>query len=108
MFPSWRIPAGIYVTINIDSKRRWKSAIEGDPVIISPPVCGVRPSLALKASLVHACDNQDDALFGSIVDCKIARDTDAGHARLAKYVSRKLKRVSRINNILLHFQSVLD
>ncbi|KAG1788963.1 CHAT domain-containing protein [Suillus plorans] len=25
--PSWRIPAGIYVFINVDSRRRWKSAI---------------------------------------------------------------------------------
>ncbi|KAG1897262.1 CHAT domain-containing protein [Suillus fuscotomentosus] len=25
--PSWRIPAGIYVSINVDSRRRWKSAI---------------------------------------------------------------------------------
>jgi hypothetical protein len=25
--PSWRVPAGIYVPINVESKRRWKSAI---------------------------------------------------------------------------------
>jgi hypothetical protein len=25
--PSWREPAGIYVSINVDSQRRWKSAI---------------------------------------------------------------------------------
>ncbi|KAG2335548.1 hypothetical protein BDR05DRAFT_971623 [Suillus weaverae] len=25
--PSGRIPAGIYVSINVDSRRRWKSAI---------------------------------------------------------------------------------
>lgn len=25
--PSWRIPAGIYVSINLDSRRHWKSAI---------------------------------------------------------------------------------
>ncbi|KAG2122482.1 hypothetical protein DEU56DRAFT_984058 [Suillus clintonianus] len=25
--PSWRMPAGIYVSINVDSRRRWKSAI---------------------------------------------------------------------------------
>ncbi|KAG2143666.1 hypothetical protein DEU56DRAFT_245200 [Suillus clintonianus] len=24
--PSWRMPAGIYVSINFDSRRRWKSA----------------------------------------------------------------------------------
>jgi hypothetical protein len=26
-FPSERIPAGVYVSINVDSHRRWKSAI---------------------------------------------------------------------------------
>ncbi|KAG2335373.1 hypothetical protein BDR05DRAFT_1006879 [Suillus weaverae] len=25
--PPWRIPAGIYISINVDSWRRWKSAI---------------------------------------------------------------------------------
>ncbi|KAG1758757.1 hypothetical protein EDD22DRAFT_972023 [Suillus occidentalis] len=25
--PSWRMPAGIYVSINIGSQKRWKSAI---------------------------------------------------------------------------------
>jgi hypothetical protein len=27
-----------------------------------PPVCGVHPSLTLKATVVQACDNQDGAL----------------------------------------------
>jgi hypothetical protein len=26
--PSWRIPAGIHVSINVDSRRRWKSALK--------------------------------------------------------------------------------
>ncbi|KAG2339330.1 hypothetical protein BDR05DRAFT_1003439 [Suillus weaverae] len=47
------------------------------------PVRGVHPSLILKVAVVHACD---DALSDSLVDCEIALDTDAGHARLAKYV----------------------
>ncbi|KAG2343054.1 hypothetical protein BDR05DRAFT_990020 [Suillus weaverae] len=44
--PSWRIPAGIYISINVDSRRRWKSAISvlsfeesaawGDTVTLSP------------------------------------------------------------------------
>ncbi|KAG1800233.1 uncharacterized protein HD556DRAFT_1439093 [Suillus plorans] len=29
-----------------------------------PPVRGVHPSIELKAAIVHACDDQDDALFG--------------------------------------------
>lgn len=28
-----------------------------------PPVRGVHPSLTLKAAVVHACDDQDGALF---------------------------------------------
>ncbi|KAG2337140.1 hypothetical protein BDR05DRAFT_1063392 [Suillus weaverae] len=55
-----------------------------EPFDISfPPVRGVHPSLTLKVAVVHACD---DALSDSLVDCEIALDTDAGHARLAKYV----------------------
>ncbi|KAG2040978.1 CHAT domain-containing protein [Suillus americanus] len=50
-----------------------------------PPMRGVHPSLTLKVAIVHACDNQNGALSGSPVEPKIARDTDAGHAHLAKY-----------------------
>ncbi|KAG1848644.1 hypothetical protein C8R48DRAFT_813337, partial [Suillus tomentosus] len=111
---SCRIPAGIYISINVDSRRLWKSAIgvgyyhsvksshsspalsveisapfelgrmlgggevigelqilwdelldHGDEPfdIPFPPVFGVKPSLKLKAAIVHACDDQDDALF---------------------------------------------
>ncbi|KAG1897213.1 CHAT domain-containing protein [Suillus fuscotomentosus] len=163
--PSWRIPAGIYISVNVDSRRRWKSAISfvssdesvvwGNSVTLSshssptlsveiraslelgrmlgsgevvgrlrmpwnellshrhepfdislPPVRGVHPSLKLKATIVHACNYQDDALFDSLVDCKIARDTDAGHAQFVKYVRRKT--VSHLKRAVEHFQSVLD
>ncbi|KAG1764683.1 hypothetical protein EV702DRAFT_1283237 [Suillus placidus] len=57
-----------------------------------PPVRDVHPSLMLKAVVVHVCDDQDSALSDSLVDCKIARDTDAGHAQYA----------------VEHFQLVLD
>ncbi|KAG1721715.1 CHAT domain-containing protein [Suillus lakei] len=78
-----------------------------EPFDISfPPVRGVHPSLMLKAAVVHACDNQDDALLDSIVDCKIAQDTDAGHVRFAKYVRRK--RASHLNSAVKHFQLALD
>ncbi|KAG2122474.1 CHAT domain-containing protein [Suillus clintonianus] len=163
--PSLRMPAGIYVSINVDSRRRWKSAISvlsfdesvvwGDTMTLSshespalsveirasyevdrtlgngevigklqtswnelldhgdepfelsfPPVLGVTPSLTLKAAVVHACDNQDSALFDSLVDCEIARETDAGHARYAEYMTTKA--VSHLNDALQHFQLVLD
>ncbi|KAG1824271.1 CHAT domain-containing protein [Suillus variegatus] len=163
--PSKRIPAGIYISINVDSRRRWKSAISvsssdqsvlwrnsvtlsshsspalsveimasfelgrslgggevigelqmawdevldhGDePFDISfPPVCGDHPSLELKAAIVHSCDDQDDALIDSVVDCEIARDTDAGHAQLAAYVTSET--VSHLNDAVDHFQLVLD
>ncbi|KAG1788928.1 CHAT domain-containing protein [Suillus plorans] len=163
--PSWRIPAGIYISINVDSRRRWKSAISvlssdesvawGNTVILSshsspelsveirasyelgrmlgggeviaglqmswdelldhgnepfdlsfPPVRGVHPSLKLKAAIVHACDDQDDALFDSLADCEITRDTDAGHAQFAKYVISET--VSHLNDAVKHFELVLD
>ncbi|KAG1735373.1 CHAT domain-containing protein [Suillus occidentalis] len=71
-----------------------------------PSVHGVYPSLTLKAAVVHACDIQDGALPDSLVACKLVRDTDAGHARLAKYVVHE--RVFHLTAALQHFQSVLD
>ncbi|KAG2111741.1 hypothetical protein DEU56DRAFT_919971 [Suillus clintonianus] len=71
-----------------------------------PPIRGVTPSLTLKAAVVHACDNKDNALFDSLVDCEIARETDAGHARYAEYVTSKT--VSHLNDALQRFQSVMD
>ncbi|KAG1824270.1 CHAT domain-containing protein [Suillus variegatus] len=163
--PSWRIPAGIYVSINVDSRRRWKSAIGvlssdesvvwGNSVTLSShslpvlsveirasfelgrtlgggevigelqmlwdelldhgdepfdlsfsSVRGVHPSIKLKAAIVHACDNQDDALFDSLIDCEIARDTDAGHTQFAAYMTSE--NVSHLINAVEHFQLVLD
>ncbi|KAG1830683.1 CHAT domain-containing protein [Suillus subalutaceus] len=71
-----------------------------------PPARGVHPSLTLKVAIVHACDDQNGALSDSLVDCEITRGTDAGHARLAKYVTRK--RVSHLNHAVQYFQLVLD
>ncbi|KAG1788986.1 CHAT domain-containing protein [Suillus plorans] len=163
--PSERIPAGIYVFINVNSRRRWKSAISvlssdesvawRDTVTLSsnvspalsveirashelgrmlgggevigklqmswdelldhgdhpfdlsfPPVRGVQPSITLKVAVVHAWDDQNGTLFDSLVDCEIARDTDAGYVRLATYVRRK--RVSHLNGAVEHFQLVLN
>ncbi|KAG1747308.1 CHAT domain-containing protein [Suillus lakei] len=163
--PSPRMPAGIYVFINIDSSRRWKSAIGilssdesvawGDTVTLSldaspalaveirasfelgrmlgsgevigklenswddllnhgdepfdisfPPVRGVHPSLTLKATVIHALDNQDGAQIDSIVECQISQDTDAGHAQFAEYVTSET--VSHLNDAGQHFQLVLD
>ncbi|KAG1845702.1 CHAT domain-containing protein [Suillus subalutaceus] len=79
----------------------------GEPFVLSfPPVRGVHPSLTLMAVVVHSFDNQDGALSDSLVDCKITRETDAGHAQLAKYVT--CKRVSHLNDAVQHFQLVLD
>ncbi|KAG2033623.1 CHAT domain-containing protein [Suillus americanus] len=163
--PSQRIPAGIYISINTDSRRHWKTAIKvlsshkyvvwGDIVTLSsyassafsveirasyevdrilgsgeiigelqtswdellnhgdepfklsfPPVCGIHPSLTLKAAIVHACDGQDGTMFHSLVDCEIARETDAGHAQFAEYMTSKT--VSHFNDAVQHFQLVLD
>ncbi|KAG1873975.1 CHAT domain-containing protein [Suillus subluteus] len=163
--PSGRIPAGIYVSIDVDSNRRWKSAISvlssdesvawGDTVtpsshaspklsveirasfeadrmlgrgevigklkirwdelldhgdepfdLLFPPVHDVHPSLTLKATVVHACDNENDVLSDPLTDCEMARDTDAGHAQFAKYVTSE--NVSHLNDAVEHFQLVLD
>ncbi|KAG1760790.1 hypothetical protein EV702DRAFT_544088, partial [Suillus placidus] len=163
--PSGRMPAGIYISIDVDSRRRWKSAISvlsskesaawGDTVTLSsraspalsveirasyeadrmlgsgevigklqmswdelldhgdesfdisfPLVCDVHPSLTLKAAVVYACDNLDGALSDSLLDCDIARDTDAGHAQFAEYVTSE--NVSHLNAAVEHFQLVLD
>ncbi|KAG1852507.1 CHAT domain-containing protein [Suillus subluteus] len=71
-----------------------------------PPVRDVHPSLTLKAAVVHACDDEDSALSDSLVDSEIARDTDAGHARLAEYMTSE--KVSHLNDAVQHFQLVLD
>ncbi|KAG2134505.1 hypothetical protein DEU56DRAFT_409115 [Suillus clintonianus] len=163
--PSTRMPAGIYVSIIVDSRRRWKSAVRvlssdesvawGGTVTLSsyesaalsveirasyevgrmlgngeligqietswdelldhgnepfelsfPPVRGVNPSLKLKIVVVHTRDNQDGALFDSLTDCEIARDTDAGHARYAEYMSSRT--ASHLKDAVQNFQLVLD
>ncbi|KAG1780660.1 CHAT domain-containing protein [Suillus placidus] len=163
--PSERIPAGFYVSINVDSKRHWKSPVRvvssdesevlGDIVILSsrevpelsveirvsyelgrmlgngevvakfetswdelldrgdepfdisfPPVGDMHPSLTLKAAVLPSCDNQDRAPLDFIVECDIARETDAGHERFATYVTSKT--VSHLNDAVQHFQLVLD
>ncbi|KAG2364434.1 CHAT domain-containing protein [Suillus spraguei] len=77
------------------------------PFVLSfPPVHGVQPSLTLKATVLHNCDNQDSAPLNPIVGCQITRDTDAGHAHFAKYMASK--RVSHLNDAVRHFQLVLD
>ncbi|KAG2131933.1 CHAT domain-containing protein [Suillus cothurnatus] len=78
-----------------------------EPFDISfPPVRDVHPSLTLKIAVVHVCDNQDGALSNSLLDSKIARDTDAGHARFVEYVTSE--NVSHLNAAVEHFQLVLD
>ncbi|KAG1771177.1 CHAT domain-containing protein [Suillus placidus] len=75
-----------------------------EPFDISfPPVRGVHPSLTLKVAVVHACD---DALSDSLIDCEIARDTDAGHAQFAAYATSE--DISQLNTAVEHFQLVLD
>ncbi|KAG1747334.1 CHAT domain-containing protein [Suillus lakei] len=165
LVPSQRVPAGIYVSINIDSSRRWKSAVGilssdqsvawGNAVTLSldtspalsaeirasfelgrtlgsgevigklekswddildhgdepfdisfPPFCGVHPSLMLKATVIHAFDNQDGVRIDSIVECQISRDADMGHTQFAEYVTSET--VSHLNDAVQHFQLVLD
>ncbi|KAG1852529.1 CHAT domain-containing protein [Suillus subluteus] len=71
-----------------------------------PPVRDVHPSLTLKAAVVHACDDEDSALSDSPIYSEITRETDAGHARLAEYVTSEA--VSHLNDAVQHFQLVLE
>ncbi|KAG2142392.1 hypothetical protein DEU56DRAFT_939794 [Suillus clintonianus] len=71
-----------------------------------PPVRGAHPSLTVKAVVVHACENQDITLFDSLVDCEVARGTDAGHARFAEYMSSGT--ASYLDDAVEHFQLVLE
>ncbi|KAG1830288.1 CHAT domain-containing protein [Suillus subalutaceus] len=138
--PSWRIPAGIYISTNADSRRCWKSAIsvlssdesaavgrhcdsvksmDTFPSSHASPALSVEIWASYEAGrmlgsgevigklqmswdelldhgdepfsppLYNTCDNQDGALSDSLVDCEIARDTDAGHAQFAAYVTSK-------------------
>ncbi|KAG1837843.1 hypothetical protein DFJ58DRAFT_734132 [Suillus subalutaceus] len=80
---SQRIPADIYISINVDSRRRWKSSIS-------------------------VLSSDESVTWGntSLVDSEISRDTDAGHAQFAEYTSSRT--VSHLNDAVQHFQSVLD
>ncbi|KAG1827896.1 CHAT domain-containing protein [Suillus variegatus] len=74
--------------------------------LLFPAVCGVQPSITLKVAVVHAWENENGALFDALVDRKIVRDADAGHAQFASYM--KSKNVSHLNNAMEHFQLVLN
>ncbi|KAG1852528.1 CHAT domain-containing protein [Suillus subluteus] len=71
-----------------------------------PLIRDVHPSLTLKGAVVDVYDDQDSTLSDSLVTCKVARDTDAGHTRFSKHVTRK--RVSHLKRAVQHFRLVLD
>ncbi|KAG1764777.1 hypothetical protein EV702DRAFT_1214096 [Suillus placidus] len=62
--------------------------------------------MSLSVAVLHSCDNQNGVLSDSLGDCKIAKDTDAGHAQFAAYVTSKT--VSHLIDAVEHFQLVLD
>ncbi|KAG2112632.1 uncharacterized protein F5147DRAFT_835365 [Suillus discolor] len=71
-----------------------------------PPVRGVHPFFTLKVALVHTCNNKNDVPFNSLVNYGIARDTDAGHAQFAAYITSE--NISHLNDAVEHFRLVLD
>ncbi|KAG1721126.1 uncharacterized protein EDB91DRAFT_1088556 [Suillus paluster] len=78
-----------------------------EPLELSfPLVYGVHPSLTLKAALVNVGGNNDGELLTSIIDCEIARETDAGHTRFAAHVTSKP--VSDLNDAVEHVALVLE
>ncbi|KAG1768563.1 hypothetical protein EDD22DRAFT_235407 [Suillus occidentalis] len=64
---------------------------------------GARPSLTLKAAVVHTCDDQDGALFDTT---RLLEIQMASHARSAKYMTSET--VSQLNDAVQRFQSGLD
>ncbi|KAG1731583.1 hypothetical protein EDB19DRAFT_1912490 [Suillus lakei] len=118
-----------YRSINIDSGRDWKSAIKvlssdesvawGDTVTLSSHEShqislDVRASFELdrmldsgevigklQTSWDEPLDHGEEP-FG----CKIAQDTDAGHAQFSEYTTSKT--VSHLNDAVQHFQLVLN
>ncbi|KAG1725456.1 hypothetical protein EDB19DRAFT_1905893 [Suillus lakei] len=56
------------------------------PIELSfPLVCGIHPSLTLKTAVVHACDNEDGALFDFVPAL-----TNLVNARLEGYIQKDL------------------
>ncbi|KAG0697804.1 hypothetical protein DFH29DRAFT_132507 [Suillus ampliporus] len=163
--PSERIPAGIYISIKVGSRRRWNSAVRvlssdssvawGHTVTLSldgstrllleirasfelrqilgqgeligtlemslnelldhgdqpfdvsfPSIGDICPSLTLKVAFVHTCGHDDNTPLDSIVECAIARRTDAGHVQFRKYVTGK--HTFHLKRAVKHIQWVLD
>ncbi|KAG0695707.1 CHAT domain-containing protein [Suillus ampliporus] len=78
-----------------------------EPFDLSFPVIDdICPSLTLKVAFLHACGHDDGALFDPIIECEIARRTDAGHTRISKYMKSK-SGVSHLNGAVNYFQWVV-
>ncbi|KAG2743623.1 hypothetical protein P692DRAFT_20642599, partial [Suillus brevipes Sb2] len=83
--PSWRIPAGVYVSINVDSQGRWKSAI-GVLSSEQSVVWGDTVTLSLDASPVLSVEirasHEADRMLGSgeiIGELRVSRDELLNH-----------------------------
>ncbi|KAG1717680.1 hypothetical protein EDB19DRAFT_1839425 [Suillus lakei] len=75
---------------------------ENEAFILSFPLIDeIYPSLKLKVAFVDHCGHDNGALLDSIVECKIVRDTDAGHSQFAEYVTSYS--VSHLNDAVEHF-----
>ncbi|KAG1849878.1 hypothetical protein C8R48DRAFT_778469 [Suillus tomentosus] len=71
-----------------------------------PPVFGVKPSLKLKAAIVHACDDQDDALFDLVLDqCPVSHPdhatalTNLARARLEGYIRNDVEDIDATTSL---------
>ncbi|KAG0695706.1 CHAT domain-containing protein [Suillus ampliporus] len=89
-----------------------------------PPIEDICPSLTLKVALAHpcghddgvsldvndaktrACGSSDEHKLQPIIECEIARRTDAGHTRLFKYMKSK-SGVSHLDGAVNYFQWVV-
>lgn len=62
----------------------------------SPLIVDICASLALKVTFVDACGHDNGTLLNPTIE--IVRDTDAGHARFAEYVTSG--EVSHLNDVV--------
>ncbi|KAG1747306.1 hypothetical protein EDB19DRAFT_1826071 [Suillus lakei] len=116
--PSKRIPAGIYLSLNVDSRRRWKSTVRvlssdesvvwGETVTLS---LFKSPKLSIE---IRASFELEPMLGNGEVIGKLQTSWDElldhgdepfGHARFAKYVTSKS--IFHLNDAAQYFQLVL-
>ncbi|KAG1764490.1 hypothetical protein EV702DRAFT_1205005 [Suillus placidus] len=121
--PPWRVPAGIYISINVDSRRRWKSAISvlsseesaawADTVTLSPQAS---PAFSVETRASYEADRILDLSFPSVRGVHPSLALNVALYMLAMMhcltcgsrTTCQMRRVSHLQAAVQHFQLVLD